>query len=588
MSNTVAVLQKAMQLHQQNKLDAAKALYQDILKQEKNNADAHNLLGAVLLVQKQFKLAEKHLLKAVKLTPKYAPPSYNLGRCYLDQGLPKKALGPVKKAVALDANFTDAIFVLANIHIQLGLISAAEAGYRKVVTHAPGHFEAWNNLGSALQEQDDLEGAIRCHEKAIEIMPKFQLAYVALATALKSMDENLAAIEILNNALQLEEHAIIYHKLGTNYQQLGQMQEAREAYLKAIDLDPSYGHCYRGFADITKVSSAQEVGFIKDAFAISMNDEGRMHLNFAWAKVQDTLVNYTEAFAAYKKGNDLHRASFRYGLKEDIQIFNTIKQRYSAEFIANDHCLKGKGAGLVFILGMPRSGTTLVEQIISSHSDVTGAGELVYMGNYAKHHSGGIVIFHKQFPSMTQDEWCDMAQNYLDKVGLLADGKAVVTDKMPHNFLNMGMIAKLLPEAKIVHCQRHPVANCLSIYKAYFSAKGSHKYAYNLKELGEYHNLYEDLMAHWRKVMPDQFYEIKYEALTTNQEDESRKLLDYCGLEWQDACMDFYKSKRKIKTASVFQVRQPMSTKSVDLWKHYGDALQPLLDVLHIPEEYSN
>ena len=189
---------------------------------------------------------------------------------------------------------------------------------------------------------------------------------------------------------------------------------------------------------------------------------------------------------------------------------------------------------------------------------------------------------------MTQSEWADMADSYLHNVSKLADGKPIITDKMPHNFLNMGMIAKLLPEAKIVHCKRHPVANCLSIYKAFFTAKGSHKYAYNLKELGEYHNLYEDLMDHWRKVMPDQFYEIKYEALTTNQEEESRKLIDYCGLEWEDACLDFYKTKRKVKTASAFQVRQPMSSKSVDLWKRYGEALQPLIDVLHIPQEYQD
>ncbi|MGY8863047.1 MAG: sulfotransferase family protein, partial [Pseudomonadales bacterium] len=161
-----------------------------------------------------------------------------------------------------------------------------------------------------------------------------------------------------------------------------------------------------------------------------------------------------------------------------------------------------------------------------------------------------------------------------------------ITDKMPHNFLNIGIISKLLPNAKIIHCKRNPVANCLSLYKAYFGGKSSHPYAYNLKDLAHYHNLYEDLMAHWRKVLPGRFYEVSYEQLTSNQEQESRNLIEYCGLEWQDACLDFYKTDRKVKTASAFQVRQPMHNQSVDLWKRYGDALQPLLDDLYIPPEY--
>jgi hypothetical protein len=149
------------------------------------------------------------------------------------------------------------------------------------------------------------------------------------------------------------------------------------------------------------------------------------------------------------------------------------------------------------------------------------------------------------------------------------------------------MISKLLPNAKIIDCKRHPMANCLSIYKAYFAAKNAHPYAWNLKELAHYHNLYEDLMDHWRKVLPGRFYEVSYEQLTSNQEEESRKLIEYCGLEWQEACLDFHKTERKVKTASAFQVRQPMHSQSVDLWKRYGDALQPLLDDLYIPPEYA-
>jgi tetratricopeptide (TPR) repeat protein len=590
MQNINQTLQQAMGLHQQGKLKAAVHLYQQILQQDSKQSDAHNLLGAVYVVAKNYKLAEKHLLKATKFAPGYAPCHYNLGKAYLDQQKFHLALAAFSKAVKLQSDYVDAIFLLANTRVQLGAVAQAQAGYEKVIKLAPENFEAHNNLGSVLQDIGSGEASIPHHKCAIALNPNFELAYLNLAHALVKLERHGDALEVFQDCIKHCSSAKLYQKLGTTLQQLGRMGEAQQAYLKVIELDSTMGSAYRHLAEITKIDNNDAID-IKSIVELGLNVKGMsehdlMHLNYAWAKVNDGIKNYPAAFFAYKQGNDLNRKSYKYGKNDSVKIFDNITSFYNEKFISQ-RLDSGLQAGKpIFILGMPRSGTTLVEQIISSHSDVTGAGELPYMADQAKQFKGGALAFHKRFESMGQEQWRDIAQAYLTGLNSYDEGKAHITDKMPHNFLNIGMISKLLPNAKIIHCKRHPMANCLSIYKAYFGAKNSHPYAYNLKELAHYHNLYEDLMDHWRKVLPGRFYEVSYEQLTSNQEQESRKLIEYCGLDWQEACLDFYKTDRKVKTASAFQVRQPMHNQSVGLWKRYGDALQPLLEDLYIPPEY--
>jgi len=590
MKNVNQLLQQAIALHQQGNLNAAGPLYLQILVIDNKQSDAHNLLGAIYVATKNFKLAEKHLLKATKYANNYAPAHYNLGKAYLDQQKHHLALAAFSKAVKLQPDYVDALFLLANTRVQLGAVADAQLGYERVIKLAPGNFEAHNNLGSALQELGSAEAALPHHQRAIVLNPKFELAYLNLAHALARLERNQEALDVCQDCLKHCTSAKLYQNYGTTLQQLGRMGDAQQAYWKAIELDPTMGSAYRHLAEITKVDASDDINIesiVKAGLEVKgMDESAMMHLSFAWAKVNDGQKNYPVAFASYKQGNGIKRKERNYNKSTSNQLFTVITSAYNEKFLSqasNSGLTTGKP---IFILGMPRSGTTLVEQIISSHTDVTGAGELTYMGDQTNEFKGGELAFHTCFPGMGAEQWQEIAKAYLTGLNGYDEGKAHITDKMPHNFLNIGMITKLLPNAKIIHCKRNPVANCLSIYKAYFGAKNSHPYAYNLKELAHYHNLYEDLMAHWRRVLPGRFYEISYEQLTSNQEQESRQLIEYCGLEWQDACLDFYKTDRKVKTASAFQVRQPMHNQSVDLWKRYGDALQPLLDDLYIPDEY--
>jgi tetratricopeptide (TPR) repeat protein len=590
MQNINQTLQQAIVLHQQGKLPAAAQLYLKILAVDSKQSDAHNLLGAVYVARKNYKLAEKHLLKATKYASNYAPAHYNLGKAYLDQKKHHLALAAFTKTVKLQPNYADALFLLANTKVQLGAVAAAKPLYELVIKLAPDNFEAHNNLGSALQELGNAEASIPHHQHAIALNPSFELAYRNLGHALVKLENHEEALEVYKTCLKHCTSARLYQFMGTTLQQLGRMSEAQQAYWQVIKLDPAMGSGYRHLAEITKLDNNDGIDIInivKAGFDVQgMDEDATMHLFFAWAKVNDGLKEYPVAFAAYKQGNDIKRKEYKYNKSDNNELFRQITSTYSEQFLSeasNNGLAENKP---IFILGMPRSGTTLVEQIISSHSDVTGAGELSYMADQAKQFKGGILAFHKRFPNMGEAKWQEVAKAYLGGLNSYDEGKAHITDKMPHNFLNIGLISKLLPNAKIIHCKRNPVANCLSIYKAYFGGKNSHPYAYNLKDLAHYHNLYEDLMAHWRKVLPGRFYEVSYEQLTSNQEQESRQLIEYCDLDWQEACLDFYKTDRKVKTASAFQVRQPMHNQSVDLWKRYGDALQPLLDDLYIPPEH--
>ena len=581
-------LQHAIQLHQQGQLDKAAHIYQQLIQANNRDSDAHNLLGAVLVAQKQFKEAVKHLSKAVKLAPRYAGAHYNLGKCYVDMGDPKRAMTPLQNAVRFDKNMIDALFVLANCQVQTGLIEDAAANYEKVIAKMPEHIEALNNLGNAWQDMNQPEKAVPYHQRALKLAPKYQIAMLSLAEAYKKLDQQQEAIAVLIEANKIEPHADIYQSLGVNYQQIGDMGSAKKCYFEAIQLNPASGEAYRGYTEVFKVKSEEDFALIKQGEDKVDTANDKAHWSFAMGHCFDNAGVYDQAITYYNQGNSLHRQGYDYSIVEDERLFKAIKATYTAPQVALTQNSDNQGEGVIFVLGMPRSGTTLVETIISSHTSVTGAGELSKLDGYAKGFKRGPQKFHEQVPKLQEAELVTMATEYVEYVQERADGRPYVTDKLPHNFLYIGLIRKLLPKAKIVHCKRNPVANCLSIYKAYFSAKGGHKYAFNQKELAEYHNLYEDLMDHWRKELPAQFYEIKYEDLTTNQEEETRKLIGYCGLEWQDACLDFHKSKRKVKTASSFQVRQPMSSKSVGLWKKYGDGLQPLIDALYIPEEYQD
>jgi hypothetical protein len=314
----------------------------------------------------------------------------------------------------------------------------------------------------------------------------------------------------------------------------------------------------------------------------SLGIDNRIQLSFALAKAFEDLKDYPQAFRYLKTGNDLRYGKYNYVINGDEALNNSIIESFTAESMAGLGVNGQASDRPIFIVGMPRSGTTLVEKILASHTEVYGGGELDYM--YALGVSGflrksGNFLF-RSLDSYSREAYESVGKVYLEKIDRLDAQAKRITDKLPFNFQMIGLIRIALPNARIIHCVRDPRDTCLSIYKQNFSTE-NYQFAYDLKTVGQFHNLYRELMAHWHRVMPGAIYDIEYELLTRNPEQEIRKLLSACDLEWQDACLDFHLSKGLVKTASFQQVRQPMYTSSVRLWEQYKEFLQPLFNALN-------
>ena len=302
------------------------------------------------------------------------------------------------------------------------------------------------------------------------------------------------------------------------------------------------------------------------------SEKNRCHICFALAKAYEDLEEFARAFRLYAEGNALRKKELCYDKAQDKQLFERLRQNYQLisdavepEIVATEHAP-------IFIVGMPRSGTTLVEQIISSHPSVTGAGELRFVSQF------GSPIAVGQIPA-NAEALTTFREEYLNSIKQRSEGNAIVTDKMPQNFRYLGLITAALPEAKIIHVKRDPAAVCWANYTQYF-VSDTVGYCYSLDDILHYHELYQDIMKYWHQALPGKIYDLDYELLTENQEEESRKLISHLRLSWDDACMSPQENERAIATASFAQVRQKMYQGSSERWKRYRPYLNGVLDQL--------
>ncbi|MCP4040650.1 MAG: sulfotransferase, partial [Gammaproteobacteria bacterium] len=313
-------------------------------------------------------------------------------------------------------------------------------------------------------------------------------------------------------------------------------------------------------------------------------EEDLMHLHFALGKIYDDRESYAKAFEHYRLANGLMRKTFSFDLGIYANDIERLIGQYSLDFF-RDNAQLGNSADLpLFILGMPRSGTTLVEQIVSSHPRIHGAGELAFFTNLEQTIAGRITpstSYPECMADLDEQVAGDIAGEYLMKLRSYSTEARYVTDKMPGNYIQLGLIKLFFPRARIIHCHRNPLDTCLSIYFQHFAKPNS--YSYDLRELGKYYSLYEKLMAHWRTLFSGQMLEVEYEELVMNQEKISRRLIDFLGLEWSGRCLSFHENARPVKTASNVQVRQPMYTRSMGRWKNYAEFLGLLMEELDWP-----
>ena len=463
---------------------------------------------------------------------------------------------------------------LGAIQHNLAKYDDAEKFYKKAIEHKPDFAEAYFNLGATLDMVDRLEETEICYKKAIENKQNYIAAYNNLGSALLRLNKLEEAENIYKKIIKSEPNLIIAHNsLGIILQKLNKSEEAEACFKKAINLKPDFTESYYNLSLLKKFDKDDEYFIKMQKLYInkSLSDENRYLLCFALGKISEDLFQFDKSFKYYSEGNSLRKKLLNYNIDEDIQLFSKLKKTHP---IIKKNCLTNPKLDNkikpIFIVGMPRSGTTLIEQIISSHSKVTGLGELDYFDQFGKSKAQGISKIDKNI-------LLDFREKYFKKLDKLTKGNFIITDKMMLNFRYIGLIYSTFPEAKIIHVKRDPAATCWSNYKINFLSNNIN-FSFDLNNIVIYYKLYKDLMKFWEQQYKDRIYNLVYEKLVTNQEDETKKLIQHLDLTWEDQCLNPHKNKRVVHTASSTQVKKKIYQDSSEKWKKFRPFLNGELD----------
>jgi tetratricopeptide (TPR) repeat protein len=486
----------------------------------------------------------------LRILPDHTDTLHLYGVTYHQAGQHLRAIELLNKAIKLNPNEPKYLNDIGEAYRALDRIKSALQSYDRALALRPDFIEANNNKGVALYTIGHLEEAVSYFEKVLAINPDYILAI-----------NNLGAV---------------LHDLGRNDDSINQ-------YKKALALQPESAESHHHIAVICKPKpeDKETIAIQKMLDKPDLKDEDIMHLNFALGRIYDNAREYNKAMEYYNNGNLYKRKTIDFNISSYISYVDDLHNIYTTDYFKRVKHLANDSDRPIFIIGMPRSGTTLVEQIISSHPEVHGAGELPcfeHTEQLISSYLGSNLRYPLCMPALTPTIAQDLARQYLEHLDTYSADNRHVTDKMPGNYQRIGLIKTLFPNARIIHCLRNPMDTCVSIYCNYF--RGTHNYAYDLQELGLFYRQYERLMAHWRRLFGAELHEVQYEELTRNQEKLSRELIAYLGLDWDDRCLEFYNNKRPVQTASKMQVVQPMYTTSVNKWKRYEKYLGPLIEIL--------
>ena len=520
--------------------DKAIAYYVNAVQIDPESADAYNNLAAAMLDLGRYKEAAATLAKAIEIKPDFAIAHNNMGNALRNLGRPREAIDRYETALELAPTYADAHNNLGITYSKLGMLKEAIESFSSAITIEAGFVVAHNNLGNALREFGKAREAVVCFENALRLAPEF--------------------VEVHNN-------------MGNALSNLGRHDEATASFKKALELNPDFAGAHRNLSLVTKYQpdDAQIRHMLELIERNGISDDDRMQLSFALGKAHEDLGEWDEAFSFFSEANRIAKATGGYSIADDEKAFSQLRSWFPKEVSAPTESAED-GITPIFIVGMPRSGTTLAEQILASHSEVYGAGELSLLERAVR--SGA----KEEVP----DPLSQLASIHATYQAGLADigiSDAWVTDKMPLNFRWIGFICTAMPGARIVHVERDPRATCWSIFKHHFPSHG-HGFANDPEDLAAFHKLYRELMQFWHERFPDRIYDLSYEALTENQEEETRRLLDHVGLPFEDACLEFHKTRRSVQTSSSGQVRQAMYQGSSEAWRNYEEHLAPMIEAL--------
>ena len=500
-----------------------------------------------LINSNQRQQALQLLLQAFNEAPANNALALRLARLLHQHEQNKEAIIILNKTYSLGSQNIELLYMLAALLHKTRHFKDADKVIKKCLIITPNSAEAYNLLGANCIEQNNYDEAIPAYLSSIKLKPKSADAYNNLAWA---------------------------------YRATGQKQEAIHFFQKAFEVDPTATEALSGLL-LLKTYKERCSEFDKAEKCLknkNLSFKQKTELEFALGKVYEDIKNYKTAFSYFKSANSTWRSQLNYTIESDKKLFAELKELFPSKNIPSLDIKDSPENQIqpIFVLGMPRSSTTLIEQILSAHHAVVGGGELPFLEGMLLDQEKKLV-WHS---NLTKDDLKKIASTYYKSVNQHISNETsskskYVTDKLPQNFRFIGVILSLFPKAKIIHCKRDPMDTCLSLFKHHFPM-ANHGYAYNLKELGQYYNLYEDLMAHWHQVAPGQILDLQYENLLDDFEHHVQEMLSFCDLEFEEACLEFQNNKRVVRTASSDQVRQGLYKGAAGRWLMYEQELSEL------------
>ena len=560
----------------------AEALYHAVLNRNPDHALANHNLGVIALQRGHHGAALAYFRRAALLRPGLVEAHVSLGDAFKRAGCLDDAEASLRQAAGLGGGSAVGHFHLANLLAGRGRLDEAEASYREAIRLKPDVCDAYNNLGNLLRQRDRREDALAMLRRALDIDPGYARAHNNIGNIQRDLDRLEDSVASYREAIRhAPDFALAHFNLGNALRDLGRMPEAAASFRKAIELDPSHADAYRHLVQVDKLDPDDLlVAVMQDKLQDArVSEADRMHFAFALGVVFDQHGDYDRAFSHFQTGNRLKRKTFAYHPRETAELFGRIRRHFGAEAIRNAVPADNPDETPVFIVGMMRSGTTLMEQILASHPDVAGGGELAFLQNLVNSRVATTNTLYPEFvDSMQEPDFLEMGRQYVAMVReRFGREPRFITDKMPQNFLYVGLIALMLPKARIICMQRDPLDTCMSIYTILFSEH--HAYAYDLREAGLYTRFSRDLMAFWKDLLGERIHVQSYEGLVAEPEPAVRKLLAFCDLPFHEDCLRFHQTDRPVRTASASQVRERLNTRSIGRWRNYAKHLGPLRSV---------
>ena len=612
------ILLLAAALRRQGKAAEARALLEPLARQPEARSDVHLELGQALASLGEHAAALAALRRAVARNSRHAAAWRALAAELSLAGLSQEA--DQAHAEAIRASVTDpelieaadalldnrlaiaerllrqrlkrqpsdvaAIRMLAEVAARIGRYEDAERLLARALELAPGFHEARRHYALVLNRQNRSAEALAQIEQLLARNPEDVGLRNLKAAALGQIGEYDAAIALYEEVLKHHsQQPRLWMSLGHVLKTVGRKADSIAAYRRCLALAPTLGEAWWSLANLKRVSfTPEDCATMRQALTQEISEEDRFHLHFALGKAEEDAGHFAESFRHYAEGNRLRRALVHYDPEDVASHVRRCQALFSADFLRSR---EGGGCPVpdpIFIVGMPRAGSTLIEQILSSHPLVEGTMELPDLPAMARRLGGrqsrsDETLYPDILATLSPEELAGLGQEYLERTRVQRKtDRPLMIDKLPNNFLHVGLIRLILPNAKIIDARRDPMGCCFSNFKQHF-ARGQ-TFSYDLRELGDYYARYVELMAHFDAVLPGYVHRVQYEDMVANTEAEVRRLLAFLGLPFDPACLRFYESRRAVRTASSEQVRQPIFQDGVDHWRHFEAWLDPLKEAL--------